>query len=492
MAKEALKVVTDSGVIYIDSSTGESISDPTGYQIVDNPSKEQVQSATENLIRNKRGDRPTGFLDSGKGKPRSASDDFGYIDKPALAKVAGFIPGPIGMAAKVGNVMVDANNTSAINEARKYVGLEPLSNMEAVKGALVGQDKKVTNKKEKITINDKKYDIDLGGVREKGGFVGNLFGKDKSTTSLTPQEARKRQDLAAVQKGQVIPPEVNELDDDISAITGVPVEQIQETRVSLPSPAQIVSPEETERALSTAEPATVAPLDLTEKALQEGSAETVSPLSGSETLQPGGASSSLTPSAASAISPEQSETVSPVGGETNPLGVGKKGGLAAQFNKSGWVDPSGLNRVRLADMDFTKVPGIEPNWAAVMNNYRDEAIAKNLDLAVDVNSMVRSQEQQNAIKAAGNSKTKTSFHMSGTGTDISPVDVNDQKGWAAKRQLGEELGLGQLDPSWDPAHLQPDIGVSAGTFMSYPRNELGVAQVPPDVAAETPISALVS
>ena len=162
MAKEALKVVTDSGVIYIDSSTGESISDPTGYQIVDNPSKDQVQSATENFIRNKRGDRPTSFLDSGKSKPRSASDDFGYIDKPALAKVAGFIPGPIGMAAKVGNVMVDANNASAINEARKYVGLEPLSNMEAVKGALVGQDKKVTNKKEKVTINDKKYDVDLG------------------------------------------------------------------------------------------------------------------------------------------------------------------------------------------------------------------------------------------------------------------------------------------------------------------------------------------
>lgn len=144
------------------------------------------------------------------------------------------------------------------------------------------------------------------------------------------------------------------------------------------------------------------------------------------------------------------------------IGPGQKGGPSKRGPQSAnGVAPGGMVdsfRARLSSVNFDAFP-LDPATKAKAKEFQQAAVEQGIadDLAVDVKDMTRTPERQQQIKDAGYSKTLTSEHMYGAALDVSPVDVNDQKGWAAKRELASSLGWSQLG-SWDPAHmgLTPD------------------------------------
>jgi len=191
---------------------------------------------------------------------------------------------------------------------------------------------------------------------------------------------------------------------------------------------------------------------------------------------PGRAMAGLVPS-----TPVKTTTVTPgveglLGAGTQPRGLG----LAAL---------AGDYRVPLDKVDFTQIPGVEPNFAAKLNDFRAKAIAKGLNLGVDVGAMVRTQAQQDAALASGASKTKLSFHQLGLAGDISPLDAVASNNWASAqwapmRQLADDEGfsyLGGVEKSWDPAHLQAFPG-AASAYAGLPRDELGRVKLSPQQA----------
>lgn len=131
-------------------------------------------------------------------------------------------------------------------------------------------------------------------------------------------------------------------------------------------------------------------------------------------------------------------------GVTNPLGVGSPKARPG-------FDMVDSFRAKLDTVDFDTLD-IDPVAKEKAKEFQAAAREQGLNLAVDIKDMVRTPERQKEIQAAGFSKTKKSEHMAAIALDVSPIDVNDQKGWADKRALAEELGWGQLG-SWDPAHM---------------------------------------
>lgn len=110
---------------------------------------------------------------AGDGK-REMANNYGYQKKPGFMKFASMAPGPVGMVGKAANVMMNANNRTAVMRAREALGLEKKS--------------------------------DIGGfVKDNGGQVGDVTYGDYRTapvgfeaedkigrTNMTPNEARMR------------------------------------------------------------------------------------------------------------------------------------------------------------------------------------------------------------------------------------------------------------------------------------------------------------
>lgn len=113
-----------------------------------------------------------------KAGPRTAADNYGYIDAPRAMDFAGMMPGPIGFAAKATEAAINANNAEAKNTARRAMGLPEKS---VVKGML--SEAGFRNSQGKIadvSINANNYSVGLEALDADG------------RTTLTPEESRKR------------------------------------------------------------------------------------------------------------------------------------------------------------------------------------------------------------------------------------------------------------------------------------------------------------
>lgn len=146
-----------------------------------------------------------------------------------------------------------------------------------------------------------------------------------------------------------------------------------------------------------------------------------------------------------------------------------------------------LGRQPIGQVDFDRI-GLDPNFAARMKDYAAAAQSLGLDLSVDVTNARRTPEQQAAIQAAGYSKTKNSYHIPGFALDVSATNLNaldqpDPATQAAARQLAASMGLGLLNPAFDPAHIQVNVpGLSAAKLMSMPVDAFGNVQLSPEQA----------
>jgi hypothetical protein len=99
-----------------------------------------------------------------------------YVNKPGWMKYASMIPGPIGKVALGVNTAININNVGAVNEARKSMGLEPLSTKDAVKGAFKDRQGQIAS-------------VDVNGATYQVGFEAlDPYGR----TNMTPEEASKR------------------------------------------------------------------------------------------------------------------------------------------------------------------------------------------------------------------------------------------------------------------------------------------------------------
>lgn len=156
-------------------------------------------------------------------------------------------------------------------------------------------------------------------------------------------------------------------------------------------------------------------------------------------------------------------------------------------SKAGMVNPNdSLGRQPLSKVDFDNI-GLHPDFAAKAKDFQKEALDLGLDLSVDVANTRRSAEEQQAIAAAGFSKTNLGYHNTGFAVDISPTQINDegmitdQKTLSASRALAEKHGFGLLNPSWDPAHMQVNApGLTARSLYGMERDAFGNVKLSPD------------
>lgn len=192
--------------IYVDPETGKVVDDISNRNVRDQFSrnldelgllpKEEEKKKTGEAKKQERRDPfprntaggfegPSGYEGINEqefsGKKATAANNYGYIDKPAAMGFASFLPGPLGMVGKAANVAINANNVGATNKARSMLGME-----------------------EKLGIG--------GLVRDQKGYIGDITYQGETSpvgfealtrdgrTTLTPDEARMRQQLAGAKE----------------------------------------------------------------------------------------------------------------------------------------------------------------------------------------------------------------------------------------------------------------------------------------------------
>lgn len=117
-----------------------------------------------------------GFAAQSRADPRTQANNFGYIDKPSWAGFASALPGPLGLAGKVGNAAINASNMEAVSTAKQTMGVEDTSPMGKIKDTIRDNKGFVGD----YSINNQNYAVGLEAVDPTG------------RTTLTPDEARNR------------------------------------------------------------------------------------------------------------------------------------------------------------------------------------------------------------------------------------------------------------------------------------------------------------
>jgi hypothetical protein len=195
------------GTVQFDTSTGKQVSAPQGgAQVQQNdaytsdleelglaPADTTVDTAppkptVAQEIKDKPKEIATGgdrAGEAGHGSPgqaglanfdRSATNNYGYMNKPAGLGFAGALPGALGLAGKAVNAGIHANNTAATNTAREAMGLEKVSMGKALGNLVADQKGQVAN----VEIGKNQYSVGLEAVDRKG------------RTTMLPDEANKR------------------------------------------------------------------------------------------------------------------------------------------------------------------------------------------------------------------------------------------------------------------------------------------------------------
>lgn len=180
-------------VVYIDNNTGQELSSLDGYKVIESSNyldldtlglnpveatapKETAAQKTIQSVRPKEGNGDTGLASNSESSSRNPSNNFGYIDKPGWSKLAGAIPGPLGMAGKAANLAVNANNTAAIDSARGMMGVPDQTFGQNTKSVIKDTHGQVAD----VNINNNQYSVGLEAMSPDG------------RTNLTPNEARQR------------------------------------------------------------------------------------------------------------------------------------------------------------------------------------------------------------------------------------------------------------------------------------------------------------
>lgn len=186
--------------IYVDAKTGQELSGLGGYTIWNSqnyldpnfeqePETEKPKETTAEKTVTEAREIGRGGRDSSEGSGGFASpkgdvqNNYGYINKPSGMGFASMLPGPLGMAAKAVNTGINMNNVSAVNEARKSIGLEDQGFMGRLGGTFKDKQGQVAN----VTMNDENYSVGFEAMSPTG------------RTNLTPQEARQRMNYMGTQ-----------------------------------------------------------------------------------------------------------------------------------------------------------------------------------------------------------------------------------------------------------------------------------------------------
>jgi len=178
-------------IVYIDPQTGQQV-DGSGFidgytqslnQLGLNPLKDETEkpkSTAQTVIKKDIDQHGDKIPDFSQGERRGVLDNFGYINKPNWAGYTSLLPGPIGMAAKMGNTMVNASNVAATNKARGMMGLDDLDTIDSVKGMMKDRQGQVAD----VKIGDENYSVGFEAMTPD------------NRTNLTPMEATTRANLA--------------------------------------------------------------------------------------------------------------------------------------------------------------------------------------------------------------------------------------------------------------------------------------------------------
>lgn len=178
-----------NGVKIVDATTGLELLDTTGYTILEgnnylNPNSLGGTPPVENnpplpvlpvspptsRFDGKGVDSRGGEVTTGTGGSPS------YINKPAGMGLAGMIPGPIGTVGKLANIGINMNNTAAVNDQRKRLGLEEQSLGGKIKSSLFDQKGKIAE----VRIGDQQVPVSFEAETKHG------------RTTMTPKEAEDR------------------------------------------------------------------------------------------------------------------------------------------------------------------------------------------------------------------------------------------------------------------------------------------------------------
>lgn len=71
---------------------------------------------------------------------RTAENNYGWAKKPPILSILGKVPGFVGLAAKVANLAINANNVEAENAARADLGMAPVTGFAQAKEMVKGAD----------------------------------------------------------------------------------------------------------------------------------------------------------------------------------------------------------------------------------------------------------------------------------------------------------------------------------------------------------------
>lgn len=194
-------------VVFVDPKTGKTINNPKGYTVIESSnvidpalnaqsspvttSKGQTLQSTDpnetsmtdevRGIQRVRGENPN--ITAAKSS-QSQDQNMGYVSKPAGMGLLGFLPGPLGLAATLGNVGINASNTDKVNDQREALGFTENSLGKNVLGAVSDQ---------KGYIGDQST-IDQSGANRTTPV--SFESEDPvGRTTLTPNEARMREQL---------------------------------------------------------------------------------------------------------------------------------------------------------------------------------------------------------------------------------------------------------------------------------------------------------
>lgn len=192
-------------VVYVDARTGKEVN-PEGYTVIQsdntidttqvkttpNVAAKTTETKTdESLAKEINTDwKHTGENDKPNLNDSSTSRNaYGYYNKPGWMGFASFVPGPIGLVGKLGNLGINASNTEAVNNQREALGFTPNS----------------TAKNILSTVFDQQGYIGELSVPNSTGIpsvapVSFEATDSNQRTAYTPEEARLREQLANAQE----------------------------------------------------------------------------------------------------------------------------------------------------------------------------------------------------------------------------------------------------------------------------------------------------
>lgn len=468
-------------LMYVDANTGQPLNSLEGYTLLDqgvdpitvDPGKEtKAKEVVKPLKRIREGatnDLPSRGYNFAGSRPRGPSNNYGYIDKGFALKAIG----ALGLPGKAVSLAVNANNVEAVNSARQTMGLEPLGPKETIsslafdRGGYVGD----------VKIGDQQYSVGLKALDRAG------------RTTLTPTEARQRslrtgtplQEASPQEREQSIAdakvnPDIREARGGLAGDIGRAVKEgvtggLSGAAASVLSNVSFGGPRGTyEEPVSrqVAEPTAPSPAmgAAAARGLQGYGTPTPTPA-------PRNISGGLEMGTVPTPSPRTQPPVPSFATQS------KRPYSEQEISQMTEADPMGF-RAPISSVDWDRT-NLANAAKARMKEYTNVATARGLNPMVDMKNMTRTPQEQAELLETGATRTMNSYHISGMAVDVSPLDDTNQEEWSEIRQVGEDLGFGQLG-SWDPAHLQlSGYGMTAAELASLPVDDFGNVQLPPSV-----------